>query len=78
MWSAFLDTVQRDFVEAQASSEKAPPRVTTQQALLEAQASSGKAPFFVHPTTVATRQWAIETGSVRTTIHVFWYNGASL
>ena len=47
MWLAFLDTAQRDFVEAQASSGKAPPRGTAQHALLEAQASSVKAPFFV-------------------------------
>ena len=44
MCYAFLDTAQRDFVEAQASSGKAPPRGTAQHALLEAQASSGKAP----------------------------------
>ncbi len=62
----------------QASSEKAPPRVTTQQALLEAQASSVKAPFFVHPTTVATRQWAIERRVVSVRQSMFFGNGASL
>ena len=49
MWLAFLDTAQRDLVEAQASSGKAPPHVTAQHALLEAQASSVKAPSFVRP-----------------------------
>ncbi len=40
MFPAFLDTAQRDFVEAQASSGKATPLVTAQQALSEAQAKA--------------------------------------
>ena len=60
----------KELVEAQASSGKAPPRVTAQHALLEAQASSVKAPILTAPSAVATRPRPIVTSSVTCTSHV--------